>query len=389
MKILMILDREFPFDLRVENEIEALQYKGHEIHLACFTRKNRRSVEKTGDLTIHRAPISDFIYKSSVGALTFSFYFNFWRKFLYQILKREKFDVIHVHDLPLVRVGIELKNKYNIPLVADLHENWPAYLRISQHTQSIMGKILSPNKKWISYEREILQNVDRIIVVVKEAMNRLVKLNLNEEKIYIVSNTFNIKHFKIKIPRRSSGEIVLFYAGGITYHRGIQTVIKALSLTKHSVPNIRFWILGEGSYQLELIKLSKQMELDEYIIFYGWQPYEKMIEFLAKADFAVIPHLKSEHTDSTIPNKLFQYMYAEKPVITSNCGPIERIICETNSGYVYTADKYTELADILASLSKEKSKELGRNGKLWVKKKYNWGNDSRVLINVYENLQQI
>ena len=56
MKILMILDREFPSDLRVENEIETLQQNGHEIHLACFTRKNRLSVEKIGDLTVHRAP---------------------------------------------------------------------------------------------------------------------------------------------------------------------------------------------------------------------------------------------------------------------------------------------------------------------------------------------
>ena len=388
MKILMILDREFPPDLRVENEIEALQHKGHEIHLACFTRKNKLSREKIGDLTVHRAPISDFIYKSSVGALTFPFYFNFWRKFLYQMLKREQFDAIHVHDLPLVRVGVELKNKYNVPLLADLHENWPAYLRISKHTKSIMGRILSPNRKWIHYEREVLQYVDRIIVVVEEAKNRLVRLNLNEENIHVVSNTLNIKHFKIENKKLSSNEIVLFYAGGITYHRGLQTVIKALYLARKSVPNIRFRILGEGRYQSKLMKLSKQMELDECVVFYGWQPYEKMIEHLGKADFAVIPHLKSEHTDTTIPHKLFQYMYAEKPVIASNCKPIERIIRETNSGYIYREDKYAELADLLVGLTKNKNKELGRNGKLWVKNKYNWVHDSQVLIDVYEKLQQ-
>lgn len=387
MKILMILDREFPSDLRVENEIETLQQKGHEIHLACFTRKNRLSMEKIGDLIVHRAPISDFIYKSSVGALTFPFYFIFWRKFLYKLFMREQFDALHMHDLPLVRIGVELKSKFNVPLIADLHENWPAYLRISQHTQSIMGKILSPYHKWIRYERKVLQYVDRIIVVVEEAKNRLVRLNLNEESIHVVSNTLNIKHFKIDIPKKSSDEIVLFYAGGITYHRGLQTVIKALSLIKHSVPNIRFRILGEGRYQLELMKLTKRLELDNQIVFHGWQPYKKMIEYLGKADFAVIPHLKSEHTDTTIPHKLFQYMYAEKPVIASNCKPIERIIRETNSGYIYREDKYAELADLLVGLTKNKNKELGRNGKLWVKNKYNWAHDSRVLINVYEKLQ--
>lgn len=389
MKILMILDREFPSDLRVENEIETLQQKSHEIHLACFTRKNRPSMEKIGDLTVYRAPISDLLYQSSVGALTFPFYFIFWRKFLYQLVKREKFDALHVHDLPLVRIGVEMKRKFNVPLIADLHENWPAYLSISKHTQSIMGKILSPNKKWVHYEKEILKQVDHIIVVVEEAKVRLIRLNLNENRVHIVSNTLNIKHFNIEIKKLSSNEIVLFYAGGINYHRGLQTVIKALALARKSVPDIRFRILGEGKYQTELMKLTKRLKLDNQVVFHGWQPYEKMIEFLKEADFAVIPHLKSEHTDTTIPHKLFQYMYAEKPVIASNCEPIERIISETNSGYIYREDKYTELANILEGLTKNNDKELGRNGKFWVKKKYNWELDSQVLLNVYEKLQQI
>jgi len=42
MKILMILESEFPPDVRVENEIVALTEAGHEVHLACSTRKNDR-----------------------------------------------------------------------------------------------------------------------------------------------------------------------------------------------------------------------------------------------------------------------------------------------------------------------------------------------------------
>ena len=41
MKILMILESEFPPDVRVENEMLALTEAGHEVHLACSTRKNR------------------------------------------------------------------------------------------------------------------------------------------------------------------------------------------------------------------------------------------------------------------------------------------------------------------------------------------------------------
>ena len=137
MKILMVLDHEFPPDIRVENEIEALSDNGHEIHLACYTRQNRPQFEKKDKLIIHRKRISAFLYKSSVAALTFPFYFLFWKNFLLEILAKEKFDAIHVHDLPLVNVGITMKKKFFIPVTADLHENWPAYLRVARHTKTL------------------------------------------------------------------------------------------------------------------------------------------------------------------------------------------------------------------------------------------------------------
>jgi hypothetical protein len=172
----MILDHEFPPDIRVENEIEALSEAGHEIHLACFTRKNRPAYEKTETCTIHRKAISGLVYKSSVAALTFPVYFRFWRGFLDQLVREFKIDAIHVHDLPLTEVAARICRKNHIPLTVDLHENWPAYLRISTHTQSLAGRLLSPNKRWVGYEKKTLSAADHIVVVVEEAAQRLIGL---------------------------------------------------------------------------------------------------------------------------------------------------------------------------------------------------------------------
>ena len=148
MKILMVLDREFPPDLRVENEIDAMLRSGHEVHLACYTRKDKPFLEKSGSLTIHRRPISGFTYKSSVAALSLPFYFSFWKEFLTGILQQGPFDVVHVHDLPLTGPCVELKKKYGLRLIADLHENWPAFVRMSKHTNTPAGKLLSPVFLW-------------------------------------------------------------------------------------------------------------------------------------------------------------------------------------------------------------------------------------------------
>ena len=143
MKILMVLDREFPPDERVEKEIRSLTKAGHKIHIACYTKENRIRIEEQENLTIHRKQISSFIYKSSVACLKFPFYFNFWRKYLTGLFTEYSFDAIHIHDLPLAQVGVEFKKKYNIPLIMDLHENWPAMLKMAVHTNTFFGKIFS------------------------------------------------------------------------------------------------------------------------------------------------------------------------------------------------------------------------------------------------------
>jgi glycosyltransferase involved in cell wall biosynthesis len=380
----MILDREFPPDLRVENEMEALAGSGHEIHLACFTRKNLPRYEKTGTCQIHRKAIPGWIYKSSVGALVLPLYFNFWNRFLRTLFQKHTFDAIHVHDLPLSGVALRFSRDHNIPLTVDLHENWPAYLSIAIHTNTPLGKLLSPIKRWLDYEKKTLELADHIIVVVDEAADRLVGLGIEHDKIHVVSNTLNTDHFQLTEKKKTSEDINLFYAGGLNFHRGLQVVIRAMAGMPRNHPEFILQILGEGSYRKDLEDLARKLGIEKQVIFHGWKPYEEMTEMMMESDYALIPHLRSAHTDSTIPHKLFQYMYAGKPVIASDCEPIKRIVNETKSGYIYPSDRPDELADLLIHLRDRDPGTLGRNGREWVEKKYNWSGDSKVLISLYQ-----
>jgi len=381
----MILDREFPPDIRVENEIDALADAGHEVHIACYTQKGNPAFEQTGRVTIHRKSISRFIYKSSVASLTFPCYFRFWSKFLRQILRTYHFDALHVHDLPLVAVGARLKRYFNLKLIADLHENWPAFLDISKHARTLAGRLLSPVFLWRKYERKILHEPDAILVVVKEAKERLAGLGLDPGKIRIVSNTINLAEVNLSPAVVSHQHQILYYAGGINYHRGLQHVIQAMYKSEN--PHLIFWILGEGSYKNHLMELVQQLSLTDRVIFQGYQPFARVMEMLSESDFALIPHLKTEHTDSTIPHKLFQYMYAQIPVIASDCLPIKRILEETGAGITYPSHDPGQLAAIFNHLDSVDKVFMGSQGRSWVEKVYNWQHDARVLKDMYNTLQ--
>ena len=292
--------------------------------------------------------------------------------------------MIHIHDLPLVKVGLRLKKKYHLKLVADMHENWPALLQISKHIKTISGRIVSPLCMWRKYEKNVLIKADKVIVVIDEAKTRLNKLGVDNNKIHIVSNTINYKELDLKTPLTVHKETILYYAGGINRHRGLQHVIQAMHKTNN--PLLKFWIIGEGSYKHELMKLIKDLGLNHQIEFFGFLPFQQMMDKLMSADFALIPHLKTQHTDSTIPNKLFQYMYAGKPVIASDCIPIRRILEETNSGIVYPSEDTDFLADIFLKLTELDVHDMAMNGKKAVIEKYNWENDSNNLVKMYTEI---
>lgn len=384
----MVLDREFPPDIRVENEIEALQEAGHEIYLACYTRKNRKRYEPNKNYHIYRKPINAFHYKSSVAVLRLPFYFHFWRKFIRLLQKKNNFDAIHIHDLPLARIGYEISQEFQIPFILDLHENWPAYLRVSKHTNTTLGKLLSNNSQWEKYEQTYCHHANKIIVVVDEAKTRLKEIGIDEAKIHIVSNTINYSKLATMDLLPEKEFFTLIYAGAINEHRGLQVVLDALKLLNTKNTNIRFQIIGDGSYLAELKKIASKLGLEEKVDIIGWKPFEEMLAFIMRSDACIIPHRKSAHTDSTIPHKLFQYMYFGKPVISSNCTPIQRILEDTNSGLIYVHDKAADLARVIDKLASDSNlyRDLSLNGKPAVKAKYNWNVDAAELNGTYNSL---
>ncbi|MBN1388613.1 MAG: glycosyltransferase family 4 protein [Bacteroidales bacterium] len=388
MNILMTLESSFPPDKRVENEIDTLLENSFNVNILCTGKKGslRKDTYKTA--SIHRIFPCFIIRKSSVAALRIPIYFVYWKLKLRQLIKKHSFDIIHIHDLPLIKPVVQLKKKFNFKIVLDLHENWPGLLNNSPFTKTLAGRLFCSISQWERYEKKYAVRADRIIVVVEEARERIIKLPVPEQKISIVSNTPNILEFNsINTDHdKPAGKKIFIYEGGITYHRGIQYVLKAFSLIESPGMKAEFWIIGKGSYLKNLKKLSNELHLDQIVKFFGWQPQDKVFEMIYKADIALIPHIKSTHTDTTVPHKLFHYMYAGLPVLASNCNPVERIIKETSSGTIYRYNDIKELAGIIQQVLSDEAFIQAPQGRKWVSRKYNWAREKEQLTGIYRHL---
>lgn len=383
----MLLENEFLRDSRVEKEVHTLFKAGHEIIVAAISRSGLPLEERRNDCFVIRKNIPEFILKTSVGALKFPIYFDFWRSFLRDILKNYKIDVVHVHDLPLCQLGIELKKKYNVKLVIDLHENWPALLSVSSHANTLIGKILSSEKQWRSYEKTCAMAADRIVAVVAEMKERISRLGIPEDKIFVLENTPEINTPNELKYERDEKFFTLIYIGGISFHRGLQYIINGMSLLVPDLP-VRLWIAGDGKYSPIIKDQVRKLSLQKFVEFFGMVSKEKTEDLMKKADLGLIPHIRSEQSDNSSPNKLFEYMAAGLPVLASDCISVKRVLAETEAGRTYIFDSPTDFKRVLKRLYDEKGKSVifASNGTKAIREKYNWEQSSVSLLTLYSGL---
>lgn len=394
MNILMLLDREFPPDIRVQNEALSLMKEGHVINLLSYNFGHRKSYEEFKGINVHRFYIPEQIAKKSLGLIfMFPLYRKIWKYWVLKFLNQQKIDAIHIHDLPLCILISEL-NKKGYKVVADMHENYPYMVEEQSYMNTLFGKIIFSRKKWFRKEQEWLNTADQIICVAPEMKSRLQVIVHPSKSICVVPNTYSLNSFgaeQVDLPglnERFTNRYVISYIGGFDQVRGIHLLIEAVHQLSDQIPGLLLVLVGDGSIKEHLIGMTQKLDLEEKILFEGWQPSKYIEAYIKSSSICVIPHIRSEQTDNSSPNKLFQYMYMKKPVVSSNCTSLEKIVLQENCGLIFRDKNSADLAEKLLYLynNPEECNQMGNNGRKAVLEKFNWDVTVEPLLEVYGNL---
>lgn len=391
MRILMLLDRQFPPDIRVENEALSLIRAGHEVHILSYNFSDLPEKELYKQIHVHRFRIPEQVAKKSLGLIHALPYFKYrWKKEALRVLKSETFDAIHIHDLPLCILAASLKGKAG-RITADMHENYPYLVQDNAYMNTFVGKLLFSRKIWFRKEKEWLLKADDIVCVAEQMKERLDKVLEHKKPIRVVPNTFNLEFFthgREEMPElneRFRDRFVVSYIGGFDASRGIHILIRAIAQLRNDIPDLQLVLVGDGSNRAELEQLTSELDIASTVHFEGWQPSSKVIAYIEASSVCVIPHLRSVQTDNSSPNKLFQYMYFAKPVVASDCKSIEQLIRENDCGLTYPDQSPEALAEKLLFLYQQYSERLrlGANGKTAVETRYNWETTVKPLLDLY------
>lgn len=390
--VLMLLENEFPHDDRVEKEALSLIKANFKVYLLCPTFSRQKTLENYNGIEVRRFSINKTVFKKLLGLIQlFPFYKNLWKKKAASIVKKENIDIIHLHDLPLCCLIDSMKAHKHLKFVADMHENYPAMVAGQGHMKRIPNKYLISIKKWYKLERRWLQGADLIICTASGMIRRLQKEIGEYHNFALVPNTVDIEKFKrsqvrdSKIEKRFVDDFLVLSYGVVSEQRGVQYAVRAINILKDRIPEIKLLILGDGAYLNQLNEQVESLKLRKYVIFEGWQKQAHLISYMENTDVCIIPHIKSEHTDNTSPNKLFHFMYFGKPVVASNCNYIQEIVEKEHCGVIYNYDSESEFAESILALYDRKAEReaMGINGLNAIRRKYNWETTASSMVEKY------
>ncbi|MBK8189835.1 MAG: glycosyltransferase family 4 protein [Vampirovibrionales bacterium] len=421
LRVGMVLDQRFPPDARVEREALALIRAGFEVHLLCARAPGeaygRDADEWTVDdeyqgIRLHRVDPEQVIYRVPLigfptrfpyrglakrAAQTFWNLDPVWFTLIRRFIRRYEIDILHIHDLRLASTGLAAASQADLPLVADLHEHYPALMAMLKGRQSPQRGARA-RRKWDRVERYVCREADRVLTVVEEARDRLLAKGVRAPKVSVIPNTVDIDKFLAVQPdseviRHYKNDFVLTYVGHLnSEHRGIQTALEAVATLKDQIHGLKFVAAGEyrPDYRKRLDHLIDRLDLHHCVDFTGWLDETAFASYIQAADICLIPHLANEHTDATFPNKAYLYHLYGKPIIAADCKPLVRYLAETQGGLTYRSGDARALADAVLTLHDDRSRRqrMGRSGQEAVFERHNWKATAERLVSVYRGLAQ-
>jgi len=386
MRILKVFFSPYPWDVRVEKITRSLVNAGHDLTLLCRNDRSQPTREQIDGIEVMRlrplriAPgVLNGLWNAPAPVNPV------WWAHIASALRTVRPDLVLVRDIPLAVPCALLAWRSGIPTVLDMAENYPAAIA-----------------EWLRWEhcgplRRLKRNVmlarclermsvalaDHILVVADEQRQRLVQMGVSPGLISVVGNTPELESLPTPDPelgkdlrRRFQGRTVMFYFGELHLHRGIDVAIRATAILRRTGNQPLLVLAGRGVHERSLRRLAAEAGVGDSVSFEGWVEPHLLPSYIANADVALVPYHTSEHTNTTLPNKLFDYMAHGKPVVVSDAAPLARVVRTEGCGVVFRSGDAVSLAEaVLQATDSHTGREMGERGREAVLSRYNWSAD--------------
>ena len=227
------------------------------------------------------------------------------------------------------------------------------------------------------------------IIVISNELKKIISndLDIINDNILLVCHdgADEIKNIKSNINFKKN-KIDVGYVGHLYKGRGIELI---LELAKRNI-NVKFHLIGGNNYD---INFWKKKNKSNNIIFHGHIQPKLVPSYLRKFDILIAPYQNKVLISNGLntvkwmsPLKIFEYMSAKKPILTSNLTVIKEVLEHKKNSYLCDPNDFEEWNDGLNFLINnfEFSNIISKQAFLDFKSKYTWMSRSDLILKYFE-----
>lgn len=368
-KAIVSVTNDLYTDQRVDKVCSFLAARGYDVLLVGRRRKNSLKLPERG-YRMHRMRL---IFDK--GAL---FYAEYNLRLFFFLLFR-KANLFVSNDLDTLLANYTAKCfKRKTRLVYDSHEYFT-------EVPELQGR--AAKKVWEKIEAFIFPKL-KTIYTVNESIAEMYRKKYGKE-LFVVRNVSPLwqpvsllSKSELGLPEDKS--IIIIQGAGINVDRGGEEAVEAMKY----VQDAYLIIVGDGDVVPQLKSFVKENKLDKRVLFFGKQPYQRMMNYTYHASIGLtLDKDTNVNYRFSLPNKLFDYIHTNTAVVCTPLVEVKRVVEEYSVGRVletFTARKLAETLNELL-LNTEELEKIQDNCTR-AKQELNWENETKVLNKIYPKI---
>lgn len=270
------------------------------------------------------------------GAIFYAF-FNF-RLFLFLLFKRA--DIFVSNDLDTLLPNVLISRLKRKPLVYDSHEYFTEVPELINRPKV--------QRIWERIERYCMKHVKQAITV-----NRSIQEQYEEKykvPFLVVRNvsplykpTKTVTRSELNLPEGIP--ILIMQGAGLNVDRGVEEAIRAMEY----LDNTLLILVGDGDIISDMKQLVAAKNWSEKVLFFGKRPYSELMQFTQVSTLGLsFDQPTNPNYLFSLPNKVFDYIHTQTPILCSNVVEVKRIVEQYDLGEVVSDFEPVALANQMA-----------------------------------------
>lgn len=384
--LIIVENLPVPFDRRVWQEANSLAASGIKVSIICPKMKGfTKSFETLDNIDIYRHPLPLEANGAGGYLLEYSVAF-FWEFFLsWKIFFKNRFHVIHGCNPPDLIFLVALFFKvFGVKYVFDHHDINPELYIAKYSKRGFFFQLLLLSEK-------LTFRVANFSIATNESYKHiaLTRGQMPEKNIQVIRSGPNLRRLRItpgNIKYKKGRQFLVGYVGVIGKQEGLDLLMESIGFITTLRKDIQFAIVGGGTELLKIKRLAVQLQLSEYVDFYGRVNDALLVDILNTADVCVNPDRPTIMNDLSTMNKIMEYMALKKPIVQYSLKE-GKFSAQRASLYAINTDPVDFARKILLLIDDPAlRKEMGEFGYKRVVDDLSWEYESKRLIAFYHKI---